>query len=96
MWAVNNFNYLHILVLSDVARYYKPTKSRNYTGTLFIAYTIEYLASIKYLHGWPIIVPLLICFFYLLQLSIISLRSAKNHTSSFVYYLLYVKMKIYF
>ena len=38
---INNFNSLHILVLSDVARYYKPTKSRNHTGTLFIAYTIE-------------------------------------------------------
>ena len=46
-WVAINFNYLHILVLSDVTRYYKPTKSRNHTGTLFIAYTIEYLASIQ-------------------------------------------------
>ena len=44
---------------------------------LFIAYKIEYLASIKYLRGRPIILLLLICFSYLLQLNIISLRSTK-------------------
>ena len=44
-WAADNFNSLHILVLLDVARYYKPTKSRNHTGTLFIAYTIETLRA---------------------------------------------------
>ena len=44
-WAGVNFNYLNILVLSDVARYCKPTKSRNHTDTLFIAYTIETLRA---------------------------------------------------
>ena len=81
MWVANNFNSLHILVLSDVARYYKPTKSRNHTGTLFIAYTIE-TCKHKILMWAADNIATLMCFFYLLQLSIISLGKWEKHLHS--------------
>ena len=66
---------LYILVLSDVARHYKPIKSRNHTGILFISYTIETLQAYTIL-AWE--GDNIVIFDYLLQLSIISLGQWEN------------------
>ena len=59
-------------------------------------FTIEHLYSIKHscVCGRPIIFHFIICLFYLLYHN--KLNKSKNHSSTFVYYLLFVKWKFLF
>ena len=79
-WVDNIFE---ILFLHLILSCYSPKMFKHYIlFCLLLSFcTTEYLVSITIngMRGCPIILQLLICLFYLLQLNIISLISPKSH-----------------